>query len=70
MISAIKRIAPIMLALAICGCSNNAETGSGVNDSTSSESSFSVNNIESTDSECASDNIISGNSSTSAYESD
>lgn len=70
MISAIKRIVPIMLALAMCGCTNNAETGSGVNDSTSSESSFSVNNIESTDNEGASDNIISGNSSTSAYESD
>lgn len=70
MISAIKRIAPIMLALAMCGCSNNAETNSGVNDSTSLESSFSMNNIESTDSVGASNNIISGNSSTSAYESD
>lgn len=70
MISAIKRIAPIMLALAMCGCSNNAETGSGVNDSASSESNFSVNNIESTAGESASDNIISGNSSTSAHESD
>lgn len=69
MISVIKRVAPILLALALCGCSNSVETGSGVNNSTSLESSSLVNNIESTDSEGVSNNIISGNSSTSAYES-
>lgn len=68
MISAIKRITPILLALAMCGCSNSAETSGGVNDSTSPESGFSVNNIESADSESVSDNIIGENSSTIAHE--
>lgn len=63
MICAIKRIAPILLTLLLCGCSTNTKTDSNPDNSLSSES----NHIKITDS--TSDKPISGASSASSYES-
>lgn len=69
MYCAVKRFVPILLALLLCACSNNAQTDSGLNNSSSQESNSSVDNIDNADSESESDNSISGSSSASSYES-
>lgn len=65
-----KRIVPILLALIMCGCSNNTASGSSINSSTSREINSLINNTESTAGEDISINPSISNSSTRTYESD
>ena len=65
-----KRIVPILLALIMCGCSNNTAAGSSINSSTSREINSLINNTESTAGEDISINPSISNSSTRTYESD
>ncbi len=58
----VKRIVPILLALAMCGCSNNTQNNNSVNNSVSSESSSSLNNVESANSGSESNNSVSSSS--------
>ncbi len=58
----VKRIVPILLAWAMCGCSNNTQNNNSVNNSVSSESSSSLNNVESANSGSESNNSVSSSS--------
>lgn len=70
MISTIKRIVPILLALAMCGCSNNAATNVSENYSPSRESSLIINNAENTVGESSSGNAAISEAPTSITESE
>ncbi len=66
----VKGMIPLLLATAICGCSNSAATTStGVNNSLSEESSSSLNNSESTDRESSIGNAAKDETTISSAES-
>lgn len=64
-----KGILPILLTLAICGCSNNAAADRGISNSASRESGSSADNIENTNSTDINNNATVGGSSTGTHES-
>ena len=65
----VKGILPILLTLAICGCSNNAAADRGINNSASRESGSSADNTENTNSKDINNNATVGDSSTGTHES-
>lgn len=65
----VNGILPILLTLAICGCSNNAAADRGINNSASRESGSSADNTENTNSKDINNNATVGDSSTGTHES-